>query len=462
MPNRVLLRSPRSPFAAVPAFTLLERNLIGSNVGNLVFQDAAYRLLDVPGVTIEVDGLRVDASDADRINDSYDTYVVPFANAFRRQFEPVLDRWTALVRRLRIPVVVLGVGAQAPVDYDREPLRRLEPSTRRFVGAVLDHAPSIGVRGAFTAEWLRSLGFSDVEVIGCPSMFWHGDRLEVSKRTATLQADAAVVVTASPYRREMGPIVDRHLLRHRRLSYVAQDDVTYELLLLPGSSPGGVVRGSLTDPAHAVFELGRTRLFTHPRAWFEFLRDHDFVFGSRIHGTIAALIAGTPAVVLAHDSRTRELAEHFEIPHRLLGTVSPDVVAEQLYAEADYAPLVGGHRRRFEAFTSFLERHGLEHAFAPGQDRGAAFDERYARVPSVVLASDGSGAVRGLSGIALRSRLAARRAARSAILGVRRTVRARKTREALGVLAPVLAAAFVNLADLLSGDLADAALSLVS
>ena len=36
--------------------------------------------------------------------------------------------------------------------------------TKRFVAAVLDHSPSIGVRGEFTRDYLRGLGFGDEHV----------------------------------------------------------------------------------------------------------------------------------------------------------------------------------------------------------------------------------------------------------------------------------------------------------
>ncbi len=97
-------------------------------------------------------------------------------------------------------------------------------------------------------------------------------------------------------------------------------------------------------------------------------RRHDFSFGSRIHGNIAAVLAGTPAYVLAHDSRTLELARYFEIPHAVLPDVPPDVDAADLYAAADSGPMVANHPRRFAAFAGYLSRHGLSHVFEDGQE----------------------------------------------------------------------------------------------
>ena len=410
MTTRILLRSPRSPFESPSPFAVLERNLIGDNVGNLVFLDAAYRILARPDIELAVDGFRLNPRDADRINERYDVYVVPFANAFRRRFERNLERWTDLVERLRIPVVVLGVGAQSNIQLDREHLVPMERQTRRFVSAVLDRSPSIGVRGEFTADWLRGLGFRDVEVIGCPSMFWAGERFHVEKRLPALDADSRIAITISPYRREMGPILMHHHARYPNLTYLPQESATLELLLMgrpTGASDPST--GIPVDLTHPMIREGKVRMFVHPWPWISFLRETDFSFGTRIHGSIASLLAGTPAVLLAHDSRTLELARYFEIPHRLLSEVPPDMDAADLYADADYSSLVGGHPARWRVFSDYLARHGLTHAFAAGGDGGAAFDARVAGLRHEVVVSREMPARPTLGNRLLQARLAGRR-----------------------------------------------------
>ena len=99
-------------------------------------------------------------------------------------------------------------------------------------------------------------------------------------------------------------------------------------------------------------------------------------------------MAGTPAVVLAHDSRTLELARYFDIPHRLIGEVPADVDAADLYAEADFTAFNAGHAARFATFTDFLSRHGLEHAFGAGET-DPSFETRSAATdypPAVTMA----------------------------------------------------------------------------
>ncbi len=228
----------------------------------------------------------------------------------------------AMIRRLRIPVIVLGVGAQADLNGNADRLRPIERSVRAFVDAVLDHAPSIGVRGEITYEYLRGLGYRDVEVIGCPSMFLYGPDLRVVKRLPALGLDARISLNVSPYLREMGPIVARHVARYPNLTYVPQDAEALGLLLLGGRSVDGSRLADIPDYRdHPLFAQDRVRFYVEPWPWIEDLRSVDFAFGSRIHGNIAAILAGTPAYVLAHDSRTLELARYFAIPHRPLSQV---------------------------------------------------------------------------------------------------------------------------------------------
>ena len=55
--TRILFRTPKAPFEVHSAATTIERNLIASNAGNLVFLDAAWKVLSAPGVEIIADRL---------------------------------------------------------------------------------------------------------------------------------------------------------------------------------------------------------------------------------------------------------------------------------------------------------------------------------------------------------------------------------------------------------------------
>ena len=378
--TRILIRSPKSPFEAVSPERVLSRNLIGDNSGNLLFLESAWRLLSTRGTEITADRFAPHSFDPDEVSERFDVYVIPLANAFRIAFEAQLIRYTRLIERLKIPVVVVGVGFQGGIPYQSGATRPMDGTVKAFVGAVLDRSPSIGVRGEYTQDYLQRLGFRDVEVIGCPSMFLYGDRLSVTKRTPTLARDARIGIGVTNKITAMGPIVASHVERYPNLEYIAQDIDALRLLLW-GEGPAGDAASSPLPihRSHPLLRDDKSVFFVDPWPWLERMREIDFMFGTRIHGSIAAALAGTPSFLLAADARTLELARYFEIPHRVMSDVPPDVDAADLYDEADLSGLVGGHAARARTFFGYLERHGLGHIFQEGED-ASAFDERLAAV----------------------------------------------------------------------------------
>jgi hypothetical protein len=376
--RRILLRSGKSPFDVFTVEEALHLDVFATNSGNLIFSDAAHKILSTPGTEVVSNGIATDVSAAGRINEEYDVFVVPLANAFRPSFEASLQRLTRLIGKLRIPVVVLGVGAQTGVTYDPSRLKAMEPTVRAFCSAVLERSASIGVRGEFTERYLRDMGFRDVEVIGCPSMFLNGDRLTVEKKAGALTPASRIAVNGShtAVRAGLHRIITRAHARYPNLCYIGQNLTdAKQLHWRDTDSPAGRITQMPTHPDHPMYREGKVRVYVDPVTWIDDLRGFDYSFGSRIHGNIAALLAGTPATVLAFDSRTLELCRYFEIPHQRLDRTPEDTDPAELYERADFGALTGNHRERFDRFVRFLDKNGLQNTFTHG-DGGAAFEQR--------------------------------------------------------------------------------------
>lgn len=374
--KKILLRSRKAPFDVISPENTLARDAVGTNAGNLIFSHAVHKFLLTQDTEVVSTRFRADPNEADRINAEYDAFVIPLANAFRKSFEPNLNRLTDLISRLKIPVTIFGVGAQTDVNYDHSKMDAFRDSVKAFCKAALDHGPTIGVRGELTEDYLKALGFKDIDVIGCPSMFLHGeDGLSVDKRVPQLDASSKVSINISPYVKEMGDIVMSHHAKYPNLVYIGQDLDSLSLLLW-GDKPGQADKQSdiPVNTSHPMYRENKIRWFVDPYPWIDFLSGFDFAFGTRIHGNVAALLAGTPAVVLAHDSRTLELCRYFEIPYKLIGEVPGTIDARDLYAEADYSGMLGGHKARFARMVEFMDRHGLDHIFKDG--RTSTFEEQ--------------------------------------------------------------------------------------
>ena len=379
---QILIRAHKNPFTVADADTTYRRNLIGNNTGNLVFSQAVYRLLSTSDTVLKTSGLA--GNERRAINSRFDHVVIPLANAFRLSYVERLEALSTLIERLTIPVSVLGVGSQASLDGTYKHADGIQSATTRFMRAVLNRSPSIGVRGEQTRDYLKSLGFGDehVKVIGCPSMFMYGPDLHVEKKVESLTAESPIALNVSPYVAEMGPISLYGADHVPRLVYMAQNIETLELMLYGSyeeskKKAAMVASGVPITLEHPLIRSDRVRFFLDPKTWFEHMAHYDFAFGTRIHGNIAALQAGTPALLLAHDSRTLELAEYHEIPHRTITSIEDDADALSLYAECDWNALNKAHPDRWDTFASFLEEHRLTHVYEEGQD-ASAFDNRLA------------------------------------------------------------------------------------
>lgn len=382
--KRILLRAAKHPFEPVSAAATIKRNTFANNVGNLLFSNAVFKHLSVEGTALEVNAphLNGDKADPEVINERYDAFVLPMANAFRPSFMPHLETLTRLIERLDIPVVVVGVGAQTDVQFGLDGMSALDRKVARFAAAVLDRSASIGVRGEFTADYLRRLGFDDVEVIGCPSLFTHGPGFCLTEPKSSLPRDARLALSYTPWASDDDSIAADLLARTLRdfedVVYYPQDMRDLSLLfwgdtagLNPEASPSPV------DSTHPLLASDRTRFPLEPTAWRGALAQRDFAFGTRLHGNVAAHLAGTPAMILAHDSRTLELARYFDLPHVMLHDLDPGVGPAELYGQLDVTKFNSGYEERFERYRTFLSANGLQNCFDHG-DGGRAFEEQMA------------------------------------------------------------------------------------
>ena len=121
-----------------------------------------------------------------------------------------------------------------------------------------------------------------------------------------------------------------------------------------------------------VFTDGRAKCPINVPSWLSLLQSVDFSIGTRIHGNIAAVLAGTPAYVIATDSRVLELAQYHNIPHITENEFDFSKSAKDIYAETDFTSVNKGHKERYENFADFLRVNGLN----PIKNPNMYFDDR--------------------------------------------------------------------------------------
>lgn len=347
-------------------------HLSGKNLGNFLFCSSVRRFVKTRTRTHkQAINLAVLARECDGI-------IIPAANWLQSKSD--FSAMAAQIEQADVPTVILGLGAQAASN---EKIPELKPGMVRFVKAIADRCDSLSVRGPFSAEVLNHYGIKNVTVTGCPSLLWHMDH---SAMVTRLPAPGQVtrVVTAATLPNLPGvPKVDDKRMQLARLMLGESIRNGYDHVAQAEISMIKASRGELAaeDPAWAflrhafdgatqaqlaAYLPAQVRAFANVPEWLAYLADKDFVLGSRLHGVIAALLAGTPAMLVTHDSRTEEMAKLAAIPsisgQELLETGRID--PEALLARADFAAFNTRQKTYFRDFGSFLDANAVPHRLA--------------------------------------------------------------------------------------------------
>ena len=105
MSKRFLMRLGKTPFEVFDGFDTLDRNTIGRNNGNLIFGMAAHKLFSTAGTVVDANRYKINGAMAAKVNDEYDGFILPLANAFRPGFEAELARTTDFIESRPTPQV---------------------------------------------------------------------------------------------------------------------------------------------------------------------------------------------------------------------------------------------------------------------------------------------------------------------------------------------------------------------
>lgn len=402
---RILVRSAQDPRKVLPPEK--SARAMGGNSGNLLYANGVQRALSLPENVVTSGGFGAHTLDdasawIAKANSRYDHYVIPMSNAFRFGFSQGLVRMTEIVRGLDMPVTVVGVGAQTTADAadadheefamgktgstwapDKKAVDEHNGVVRGFVEAVLEKSTTIGVRGEVTKRYLESIGIDGdrVDVIGCPSLYTWGPDLQITKKVDEITVSSPVSMNVDFRVRGIAEIVDKNARMYPRLTSPAQDSRSARLIM-SGEEQFDMTKRDRRLPIHAdhqLYQEGRLLFYSNPWGWIESMRDQHFTFGNRLHGNIAALLAGTPVHLLAHDSRTLELADYHAIPNTLISSFAEAPSAAELYETVDYTRFNELMPVRFANYLEFLHRNDLATIFDEGRDtarEAAAFDKQ--------------------------------------------------------------------------------------
>ena len=316
--NRIFLLNTNLPDAACGTDFDRYYTSIGTNNGNAYI---AYAVAKLFGLDLSADS-RLNNIWSDRLSDEQIEHInAECSHVFVILQDHLREDFTNLpfgaaadtIARIDVPIVVWSLGANSFQGYDLTLVDRLGKDQVRFFRTLAERAVSIGVRGAYTAEVLDRLGIRNHEIVGCPSYFESG-RGRLLAKQADPPDDFKVVA--------MGAFANEDA---NRLEYVYQSErFGMKLLHFPDTPLDAedyrafeTMPPALSQTLLRAHTSGRAHYFNRIDSWKRFLGDPAFLFaiGSRLHGAIAAMNAGLPALVTSGDARAKETCAHLGIPY---------------------------------------------------------------------------------------------------------------------------------------------------
>ncbi len=297
------------------------------NIGDAFVFDSSLKLLNFSKLSaLEIVNPKFD--DMDRINAEYDFVFLRGSNYVNKDM-----RWSQtaeVLKRLKIPVIAWGIGAQAPVKGKIE----LSDETKTVLRMMADSTTSIGVRGAYSAQVLWDIGIKNVRIVGCPTAFRRNNP-DLNIQLPSLDKIRTAGITL---RREVSSTyaqdIKQYLTFHRDLVKDLANRFDVVLMAQGEVEEKKIVFGTPEQKEEAfaalkanktvkdwyldetMEKLHRERLFySDVVADYENLvQQKDLVLGYRLHGNLMALANNVPSIYFTYDSRTVEFAETYQIP----------------------------------------------------------------------------------------------------------------------------------------------------
>jgi hypothetical protein len=349
------------------------------NTGNMIHAAAARRMIS-KFVEYERPGEWSDA-DIERLRSEHSHIVFVTANLIRLgvpgDHPSIKDLMAGLVplarniERAGLPVVVFGLGTQAALNGPYEFVAA--PEVVRLLKVISGHSRKLAVRGPFTADACVKLGIKNVEVIGCQSMFWHRSpefSWLLSEPASNKPATVAFNFTDAPLEANLINQAIQEGYDVIGQQNDAEQDVKANQGNLPEAKPvkynWGVAfafeKGLVDRAKYERWIKSHFHQFHQPAPWLEHMTRYSFSYGTRLHGNIAAMLAGVRAIWVVHDMRLKEVCDHFRLPTIGFEEVKGGVDLKMLHDRADFSQCHGIYPDRYRALFDYVDGAGLPHS----------------------------------------------------------------------------------------------------
>ena len=375
--KRYLIRAGFDPYTKkkIDPDDYMWQSYVGGNSGNLMFAYGVMNVMQTESTELEFTyKWSFSDKEIEEINAKFDAFIIPMADAFRVRWQKQLSALTDAIEKMKIPVIIIGIAVRADYEPDFSNGFEFDNCAKRFVNAVRKKGTVIGVRGEITGDYLKHLGFKeeiDFTPIGCPSLYTYGSATKT--RSISGKVNTICVNTNGYYNfGNINEFLINTIDAFPEISLVQQQQAEYRDLYLKKSWLPLLINNKINkldktiingNRLEVLFKKNKVRYFFDVISWINFMRDFDLFVGNRFHGTVAAVLAGVPHVMVPFNARTRELTEYHQ-----LTCLKPDEIKEgtsvlDYIDRLDFQSFDKHQEENLMHYIRFLEENGLDNIF---------------------------------------------------------------------------------------------------
>ncbi|WP_084168040.1 polysaccharide pyruvyl transferase family protein [Pseudomonas vranovensis] len=292
--------------------------LVGNN-GNMIHRSAMIQMLDFNrnessqiDLFLFIDFYGSPEKAAAALNENFDGLMITMSNILRGDATEL--GIAELIDNLTIKVWCVGIGLQDSLPVG-DP-NSIDISILKLLKSLDEKAELFGVRGDKSLEWVKSIGIKNAAAIGCPSMFaYPRNVLSIKPPKKLNNILTAGHLALSTYKNSRGHKL-MEAFRNQKADYIFQGELNQfteildttdsfnEALQQPNTE---LINQQILQKTGQASPFEKYFSFVDCGSWRQACSRYDVYVGERIHGGVAAIQAGVPALICFADVRIEEL-----------------------------------------------------------------------------------------------------------------------------------------------------------
>lgn len=286
-----------------------------------------------------------------------------------------------------IKIVPLSLGFR----YDKNGEVFLSKDMQYTLSAIAERN-EIGVRGVFAAEILNKHGIKNVRIIGCPSVFYHMNpdfyveqpKKEINRINFNFNLNFHEL--CEPHKdfitrdsKIFMYFFNYYNQKKYHIDYTMQTQFFKEI-----SGYNYFIKYEHIKD----FLIKSGRYFFSVDDWIKALKKNDFSIGTQIHGNIAAILAGVPALPICVDKRMIEMCKFHKIPYIDINNFDSNKPLEYYKELCDFSEFNKHYQENYNNFVDYCKKNNVMLKGTNSQNPCRRKRERERVIPLIVKRSN--------------------------------------------------------------------------